>query len=291
MSEFSLAHLVESAGHRMASDLREKLVSHPGELGAEREEILRRFLAAYLPKRFEISTGFVFDSAGRLSKQLDIIIADGGLSPRFETSGGRRYYPCESVVGVGQVRSAVTSRRELFDALDNLESTKALDRSASGRAYDRTYREQIDHTSNYLHQIFTFLVITGNALAGETVREALFDHVQTREVHLWPNVILALDRFLVTFCCDNGICPNPMDARGVALKYADTEPGLLLRFYLLLGGVIEVIRTSGLPYWEYLQSANQWDAEVLHSTLETPPPLLSSMITGSTWRGIEDDDK
>ena len=290
MAEFDLSLLLKSAGERMASDLREKLVSHPGELGAEREEIIRRFLTAYLPKRFEISTGFAFDCAGRVSKQLDIIIADGGLSPRFETSGGRRYYPCEAVVGVGQVRSAVTSRRELIDAFDNLESAKALDRSANGRAYDRGHGEAIDHIGNHLHQIFTFLLITGKALAGETVREALFDHVQTREVHLWPNVILALDRFLVTFCCDTGVCPNPMDARGVALKYADTEPGLLLRFYLLLGGAIEVIRTSGLPYWEYLQSANQWDAEVLHWIFKNPPPLLRSMTKDSISRRAEDDD-
>lgn len=266
----------------MAADLRERLLAHPGELGAERESIVRDFLVSYLPKRFEISSGFAFDSSGRLSKQLDIIVADAHASPRFETPGGRRFYPCESVVAVGQIRSSLTSRRELLDALENLESVKTLDRSANGKAFDRLRGESINHTENHLHQIFTFLLVTGKAIIGDTARDTLLDYVHARRAHVWPNVLLALDQYLITYCCADGVCPNTMHAIGLALQENESDPGLLMRFYLLLGGAIEATRVSGLPYWEYLRFANEWNATVIRSTRDEPPPLLSTLFIGPT---------
>lgn len=277
MNQFSLVQLLDGAEKRMTADLRERLVAHPGEAGAGRERVVREFLLSYLPKRFEISTGFAFDSSGLVSKQLDVIIAHSLVCPRFETVGGIRYYPCESVVAVGQVRSSITSRKELLDALENLESAKALDRSAKGKALDLTHQERLDHEQNHLHQMFTFLMITGKSLKGNAVRAELLEYVQTREPHLWPNVIFALDQFIVTYCCDDGVCPNAMHARGISLQPIGDTPGLLMRFYLLLGGAIEVVRVSGLPYWEYLHHAKQWSADVWYSTRDDPPPFLSSL--------------
>ena len=76
MGGFSLQTLLRASARRMREDLTEPLVRHPGELGSGREEIIREFLRACLPKRFEISTGFAFDSKGNVSKQLDIIISN-----------------------------------------------------------------------------------------------------------------------------------------------------------------------------------------------------------------------
>src|SRR5262245_28359287 len=133
-SAFVLRDFLAEAGEAMVIDLRRRFTTHPGELGRDREEVLRRFLEAYLPKRFEVSNGFAFDASGNVSKQLDVVVAHGLMAPRFETQGGLRFHPCESVVAVGQIRTSVTSRAELRDALDNLRSAKALDRSANGKA-------------------------------------------------------------------------------------------------------------------------------------------------------------
>lgn len=261
----------------MRNNLREQLIVHPGELGTDREEIIRSFFRLYLPKRFEISTGFVIDSKGNISQQLDIIIADSRVCSHFETIGGTRIFPCESVVAVGQVRSSITSESKLYEALDNLQSVKALDRSASGKAIDCTYNELIDHQKDYLHQIFTFLFVTGKALSPDTVRLKLLNYIQKHEPYLWPNVIFVLDRYLITFCCDDGICPNPMHARGIAVQQATETLDILFRLYVLLGRAIEVTRTSGLPYWEYLHEHTNWDADVWYSTREYPPPHLSDL--------------
>ncbi len=279
MSVFSLADLLKSSGKRMRADLAERLVPHPGELGTGREEIIRQFLRSYLPKRFEISTGFAFDSKGKVSQQLDIIVADALVCPHFETSGGNRFYPCESVVAVGQVKSSLTSRKEFHEALANLESAKGLDRSAGGWAIDSRHGEVINHRQNHLHQIFTFIFVTGVVLAEETVHEELMNYILTKAAHLWPNIVFALDKFLATYCCDGGICPNPMHARGVAMQPSSDEDEILMRFYLFLGGATEVTRVSSLPYWQYLQRAENTPSRVFYSATDDPPPYLSSITS------------
>ena len=278
---FSLARLLDFAGEEMSARLRAQLVPQKGELGFSREEVVRSFLRAYLPKRFDVSHGFAFDCSGAVSRQLDVIVSDGGVAPLFEGPGGTRFVPCESIVAVGQIKSVLRSRSEYLEALSNLESAKGLDRSAGGRAFDRVHGESLNPHQNHLHQIFTFLLITGGALNGERAQEAFWEHSMQTPPHVWTNVILALDKYLLTFCCDAGVCPNPMDARGVALQLASSSHDLLMRFYILLGGAIEVTRVSGFPYWEYLESARDWSARLLFAvTPDSPPPLMSSMTHG-----------
>jgi hypothetical protein len=272
--------MLTNAGKRMREDLAARMIGHPGELGISREEIIRRFLRAYLPTRFEIATGFVFDAKGNLSKQLDIIIANALVCPRFETAGGIRFYPCESVVAVGQIKSSLTSDAELQSALANLESVKELDRSASGRAFDTEFGEAIDHVNNHLHQVFTFLMICGKALKSETMHEKTMNRVLETAPHVWTNIIFALDQYLVTFACDDGVCPNPLHARGVALQQATDSDELLMRFYLSLGQAIEVTRVSGLPLWSYLSSAQSLSTAVFYDTMDFPPRFLSQITIG-----------
>ena len=265
----------------MASDLRRKLLSHPGELGTAREQILRDFLHAHLPRRFEVSTGFAFDCAGRMSKQLDVVIFDSTVCPRIEIPGNKFLFPCEAIVAVGQVKSSMTTRKQFRDALDNLSSVKILDRSANGMAYDSRFNEALSPEDNHLHQIFSFLFITGNAMKPDVLGLRLLEDAFEIPVQCLPNVIVALDRYLITYCCDDGVCPNPMNARGVAIQFATKPADAILRFYLLLGRALDVIRTSSLPYWEYLPNHANIPAMVFHSAVESPPPHLGRWTEGN----------
>ena len=219
-------------------------------------------------------------SKGNVSKQLDIIIANALVCPRFETAGGNRFYPCESVVAVGQVKSSLTSDTALQGALENLESVKELDRSANGQAFDADRGEPIDHLNNHLHQIFTFLLISGKAMKDSTIQTKMMDHVLTTAPHVWTNLGLVLDQYLVTFACDEGVCPNPMHARGITLQRAPDEGELLMRSYLWLGQAIDVTRVSSLPYREYLGAAKSLATEIHHDAYDFPPRLLSQITSG-----------
>lgn len=66
-----------SADLKSKSELiREYFKIHPGENGRNKEDILVEFLRNYLPKRYSIGTGFIFDSEKGRSNQTDIIIYD-----------------------------------------------------------------------------------------------------------------------------------------------------------------------------------------------------------------------
>ena len=121
------------------------------------------------------------------------------------------------------------------------------------------------------------MFIIGKALAGRAVGEELIELVHKKPPHVWPNVVFAMDKYLVTFCCDGGVCPNPMDARGIALQTASGRDEILMRFYLLLGRAIEVTRVSTLQHWEYLSKLRQWKAEIWHSSVDNPPPYLHTL--------------
>ncbi|WP_269849634.1 DUF6602 domain-containing protein [Methanosarcina horonobensis] len=58
-------------------------IPHSGEKGQINEETFRNFFIQYLPKSLDISTGFVIDTKGGISRQLDIIISDSAKTPIF----------------------------------------------------------------------------------------------------------------------------------------------------------------------------------------------------------------
>lgn len=276
-----LDELLAAAAENMTNDLRRRLISHPGELGTAREQIIRDFLTAYLPKRFEVSTGFVFDCNGNISRQLDIVIYDAHVCPRFEIPGGKFLFPCEAVVAVGQVKSSLTSRDAFRSAIENLASVKSLDRSANGAAFDSHFNERLSPRENHLHQIFAFIFVTGDSLEPDTIAQTILEGALELPVEYLPNVTLALDRYLVTYCCDGGVCPNPMAARGVAIQLSDEPFDVFLRFYLLLGQALNVTRTAPLPFWEYLSKYRDIPAMVHSSCVDSPPPNLGQWTRGA----------
>lgn len=93
MANSQLKDMLTHAGQRMALDLRQRLVPHHGEQGAAREEIVRAFLRSYLPKRFEVSSGFVFDAGGRISGQTDIINSGYICSSQVRGTGRNSLLP------------------------------------------------------------------------------------------------------------------------------------------------------------------------------------------------------
>lgn len=279
MGNQRLRDILAHAGRRMAVELNQRLIPHRGEQGSAREEVVREFLRRHLPKRFEISTGFVFDAGGQVSEQLDIIIADASLTPRFEVTGDTRFYPCEAVVAAGEVRSSITSRSELWDALTQIRSVSNLDRSANGQAVCHRTGERIDHKANHLHRIFTFVLILDRAPTPDLTVEVLLDLVHRSDPHEWPNVIFALDSYLITYACDHGVCPNTHDARGIAKLVGRDTSDTLLKFYLFLSQALAVSSVAQLPGLAYLDEFVQIRGQVLHGTSNEdgdPPPYLSA---------------
>jgi hypothetical protein len=183
-------------------------------------------------------------------------------------------------LAVGQVKSSLTSRGKAKHAFENLASVKRLDRSAKATAFDSRFKEALSPRDNYLHQIFTFLFVTGAAMNPDSLGEMLLEEAFRTPLEEMTNVIVAMDKYLVTYHCNDGVCPNVMHARGVAIQRAQKPSDAVLRFYLLLGRALEVTRTSSLSYWEYLPKHHDMPAKVLTSSVENPPPHLGVWTEG-----------
>ena len=286
MSNERLKELLSRAAIRMADELKERLIPHNGELGAAREEIVRQFLRANLPKKYEVSSGFVFDANGNISDQLDVIIADTMTCPGFAAAGEARLYPCEAVVAVGQVKTNVTSQRQMWDTFENLRSVCLLDRTANGQAVCSTTGEPIDYENNFRHRIFTFVLILERALGGEIARKLILEVVHRSGPHLWPNVVLALEKYLITYHCDGGVCPNTHDARGISLIETKTFADGIVRLYVYLSQALAVTSVSHLSSFAYLSELLPMGGDTVYSAANRegePPPLLSSLEMHS-WK-------
>ncbi|MBF5093730.1 hypothetical protein F1643_03700 [Azospirillum sp. INR13] len=103
---------------------------HPGEFGGYRERLLKRMLLSFLPSHFACSEGFVIghtskvDPASR-STQCDVIVYDENETPKLETGDLRRFFPVETVYGVGEIKSVVEAKR-FEEILDKLSKVKRM---------------------------------------------------------------------------------------------------------------------------------------------------------------------
>lgn len=99
---------------------------HPGEFGHSREKICRTFIENILPSSRAIGTnGLVISANNEISKEQDLIFYSRTDTPvlTLDTTG---FFPIETVVGIGQIKSIVRSKAELKEILDNLTAIKMM---------------------------------------------------------------------------------------------------------------------------------------------------------------------
>lgn len=125
---------------------------HAAEFGMYREQICRDFIKFFIPSNFGISTGFVINNHNERSTQCDIIIYDSTLTPIYEGNHKHRFFPAETIVAIGEVKSILT-KKGLKDALKKLASNKALGQYVNEW---RTYKK--NGIGTHCNHIPTFLI-------------------------------------------------------------------------------------------------------------------------------------
>lgn len=93
------------------------LVPHYGERGALNEESLRRVLTRFLPNRYAIGTGFVIDSFGSCSRQVDLLIYDDWSPPRLFNAVSQMMFPVETVFACIEVKTTA-AKQHLVEIAD-----------------------------------------------------------------------------------------------------------------------------------------------------------------------------
>src|SRR5664280_3545059 len=82
-----LPAILEALNSQVVSELElAASITHPGESGRAREQIVTRFLTRLLPDGYGVSTGFVVDALGGISRQVDLVVYRTGYHPILELS-------------------------------------------------------------------------------------------------------------------------------------------------------------------------------------------------------------
>ena len=104
-------------------------IPHTGETGDLVERVFRTQLIEVLPEKVGVSNGFVVDSKGDVSRQMDIILYDRQNTPRIFTSAGAQMFPVETTYACGEIKTDMDSA-QLADSFQKCQSYKRLSRNS-----------------------------------------------------------------------------------------------------------------------------------------------------------------
>lgn len=104
-------------------------IPHTGETGDLVERVFRTQLTEVLPEKVGVSNGFVVDSKGDVSRQMDIILYDRQNTPRIFTSAGAQMFPVETTYACGEIKTDMDSA-QLADSFQKCQSYKRLSRNS-----------------------------------------------------------------------------------------------------------------------------------------------------------------
>jgi len=104
-------------------------ISHAGTQGSVNEDHWIDIFRAYLPKRYEVATGFVIDSKGGRSQQVDVVVFDKHFTPTLLDQQNHRYIPAEAVYAVFESKPHI-DKSYLEYAGDKAASVRKLHRTS-----------------------------------------------------------------------------------------------------------------------------------------------------------------
>lgn len=105
------------------------LLNNAADIGREREEVYRNFLERYLPTNCDTFLGgFIYDSEGNTSKQVDVIVTNGN-APRINFPAGNRYNShLGGALAIAEIKSKI-NKNNLYDALKKCASLPRMPQS------------------------------------------------------------------------------------------------------------------------------------------------------------------
>ena len=191
-----LLHSFERSREIFWNEESNKLI-HSGEYGEYREDLLKKFLNLYIPENYGISSGFIITPSGEISSQCDIIIYDKSKTPKIQNMENQRFFPIETILGVGEVKSTINTIGELNHYLRKLSKVKKLRKSIKNpKHYKRAnYNHPFDPNEVFSDNIFTFLLCYKLNFKLDLTK---IDY-ENINIKLWHNMVLSLKDGLISY--------------------------------------------------------------------------------------------
>lgn len=211
--QFDVTKYIEDVGQKLVSEIAgaRKHGVDSNATGLAIESATRRQLKLLLPDVLDVGQGYIIDSHGNVSRQIDLVIYERAFCPVFSIneSSESTYYPREGVIAAVEIKSR-TGKKEFMDSCEKANSVRKLQRkfavSDDGtvsipRRYGQvelTLGEGLSHNfdqQNFPYgEILTGLV-TGELSVNQDTLSSYYDQVQ----RCAPVTLISLDGMSVVF--------------------------------------------------------------------------------------------
>lgn len=244
----------------------------PGLVGSAREKAVRKKLEQLFPQAVGVATGCVIDVENRASRQTDIIIYEKDICPVFSINDTPEttYFPCESVIAVGEVKSTLGTS-ELLDSFRKIESVKRLRRFGKDDTSFRGYcsRTVLQGTSDERYnqfgkpkdQIYGFIICERIGLSLDTFLMKYKEEVKKRPSYTVPNALVSLHDGILVYM-DSKNRRSCTDSSGADYLYFvnKTESNFQQLLSNLNSMIISGRTTDVLPFAKYIIDDSNYPA-------------------------------
>ncbi|MEE1260019.1 MAG: DUF6602 domain-containing protein [Paludibacteraceae bacterium] len=188
--------------------------THPYHVGVAKESAVREKLKCIFPESIGIGTGCVIDSFGYTSKQTDIVIYESDICPKFcvNNSEDVKFYPCESVIAVGEIKSNLTLE-QLKDSFEHIVSVKKSIRctknSMSWRKYcsslciEGALEQKYLQIEKTLDQIMGFILCEKIDSKIDTFVKNYIELLELTPNYEVPNIVVSLQDGIIIYLDEN----------------------------------------------------------------------------------------
>lgn len=177
---------------------------HSGEFGTYREKVSKEFLRFIIPQKYSISNGFIISSMDEISTQCDIIIFDSKTTPLIQSSELQTFFPVETVVAVGEIKS-IMSKSDFKLAINKLSETKKIKSNILNPTI-HIKRETAFNPKEILYDsIFTFIICEKLDFKLDEI-EVELDSFYSDDTEYWNkhNLILSIEDGILHYNLNQG---------------------------------------------------------------------------------------
>jgi hypothetical protein len=211
-------------------------VPHPTAKGDAAELNWKNLLADHLPSRYSVDRGFVVDSNGACSEQIDILVYDRHYSTLIFNVDGALFVPAESVYAVFEVKPETNPSTILY-AAKKAESVRRLRRTSA----------QIPHAGGTFQARMPFPIL-GGILSLESSWKANFcESLENSVTHLENGLFLDIGCVLRNGAFDL----SRTEDRHTQFECAGADSALLFFFLRLLRKLQSFGTVPAIEYREY----------------------------------------
>lgn len=230
-------------------DNNKKRLIHAGEFGMLREACVRQLLINFLPGIYGVSHGYVIGQNGEVSHQCDLIIYHKSFTPYLHTPEGQRFFPAESVIAVGEIKSKVDGS-VLDDALGKLARIKLMREAIIDAAIARVRPQsnrKYDPANNIRDQIVTFIICEefscSNSVLSERIKKSWSGSLPRHRA----NLVTAIQSGTCTYKDSNHkswMYPvEPLSSEELPVRLITSRPDSIGHLALFLGIYCSLLKT------------------------------------------------